>query len=199
MFVFNSDGVYMPALRPPKTFDIAKDPRDLQVRARRRIDLERLRENWLPELGKTIKLKGTDYEFRAYCTRQQWGQALAAMAEAIDYVKYKETTHHDAALYSLCNRVWGAIFDALSPKAGAFLGARRRDTRRAGALWNDHEQHQMEQLWDEYNCPLQPIDGVPGVGESRAWTDQQWWEALEQQERTRQESRDRWLAESRDQ
>lgn len=175
MFVFNGDGVYMPALRPPGTFNPEKDPRVLQVRSRRRIDLERLRENWLPELGKTIKLKNTDYEFRAYCTKEQWGQALARMATAIDYVKYKETTHHDAKLYALCNRVWGVVFDAFSPKAGAFLG---RVNRRGG--------RRQEQLWGDYPAEsMGDTSGVPALGQSRTWTDEQWWNALLDEERAR--------------
>jgi 2'-5' RNA ligase len=68
----------------PGTFNPDKDPRVLQVRARRRGDLERLREHYLPELGKTIRLKNTDYQYRAYCTPTQWGQAQSRFMAAIE-------------------------------------------------------------------------------------------------------------------
>jgi hypothetical protein len=121
MFVCNSDGVYMPALRPVGSYDPRIDARELQVRARRARDLAALRRKWLPELGKTIKLAGTDYEYRAYCTREQWGQALARMAESIDYVKFKDTAR-DVQLHDLYLELWYVIRD--------YLGNGGRYTRR---------------------------------------------------------------------
>lgn len=154
MFVFNSEGAYFPALRPPGTFNPEKDPRVLQVRARRRGDLERLREHYLPELGKTIRLKQTDYQYRAYCTPAQWGQALARMAEEIDYVKFKDTAKDDQ-LHDTLLGVWTTVFSRMSPRPRGRRG--RRGGRAGGFSWDNSV-----------------FADLPRVGESDSWTDEQY-------------------------
>lgn len=117
MWIMTSWGILMPGLRPPGTIEPG-DVRTLQVRARRRRDLDILRVRYMPNtLGPTIHLKGTDYEYRAYCTPESWGTALAMIGAEIDYVKFKETAESrfgDKQLHNLYVRLWGVIFDALS-------------------------------------------------------------------------------------
>jgi len=111
-------GMYMPALRPPHTVPEGDD-RLLQIRSRRKIDLERLRDELLPELGPTIRLPHTDYEYRAYCTHEQWARALAQAAFDIDYVKFKEQAEHkygDVQLHNTYTSMWYTVFSTLSTK-----------------------------------------------------------------------------------
>lgn len=118
MIVATPFGLYMPALRPDFQHCIASGEPELQVRARRRVDLDRLRKFMAErglQLGETIALPHTDYQFRAYCTRTAWGQALAAIAEDIDYIKFKDTPakyHGDNKLAAAYSRMWSAIFNA---------------------------------------------------------------------------------------
>lgn len=110
--------MFMPALRPPHTVP-AGDDRLLQIRSRRKIDLERLRNELLPELGETIQIPHTDYEYRAYCTHEQWASAMALAAMRIDYVKFKEQSekvYGDVQLHNCYTAMWGTVFTKLSTK-----------------------------------------------------------------------------------
>lgn len=133
MWLCTPFGMFMPALRPPKTVP-AGDDRLLQIRARRIVDLQRLKSEYLPELGEVIQLPHTDYEYRAYCTHEQWAAALAKMAMDIDYVKFKEQAekkYGDHKLHSVYTAMWGTVFRLLSTKQhqsdywGGFRPARR--------------------------------------------------------------------------
>jgi hypothetical protein len=71
----------------------------------------------MPTLGEIISLPHTDYEYRAYCTHEQWAAALAKIALDIDYVKFKETTeskYHDRKLHDMYLALWSKIFSSLS-------------------------------------------------------------------------------------
>lgn len=120
MWVFTSFGVLMPALRPKGTV-APGDPRTIQVRARRDRDLRILRDEYMGDtLGPTIKMAGTDYQVRAYCTPEAWANALGAIAMDIDYTSFKDTTeskYHDRELHQLCYRVWYAIYSHLSSRS----------------------------------------------------------------------------------
>lgn len=104
-------GFYVPALIPVE-HRTPGDDRILQVRTRRAVDLDRLRESYLPELGETVVLEGgSDFQFRAYCTLEQWGQALHWAALDIDYINEKngaKTKYHDTPLYNLFEKIWTA-------------------------------------------------------------------------------------------
>lgn len=117
MWVMTSWGVLMPGLRPAGTVEPG-DERTLQVRARRRGDLQTLRDRYMPDtLGPIIRLPQTDYEYRAYCTPDAWGDALADIGRDVDYVKFKETAETrfgDKILHDLYVRIWGVIFAQLS-------------------------------------------------------------------------------------
>jgi hypothetical protein len=117
MWVMTSWGVLMPGLRPDGTIPEG-DNRVLQVRARRKKDLEMLKEKYMgDELGDIISLAHTDYEWRAYCTLEAWGRALGQIGADIDYVKFKETAekkYDDHQLHSLYLSVWSTIFARLS-------------------------------------------------------------------------------------
>ncbi len=63
------------------------DPDRLLVRARSRADIEALREQ-LPDLEPFSDDKA-DYRWRAVVTREDWAQALKALAGDIDYDNFK--------------------------------------------------------------------------------------------------------------
>lgn len=116
MWVFTSFGVLMPSVRPKGTVP-ADDNRLIQVRARRMRDLVILKNEYLRELGDIIEIPYSDYEYRAYCTHEQWASALALMSMDIDYTKFKPTTedkYGDKQLHDLYNKIWGVFFNTVS-------------------------------------------------------------------------------------
>ena len=133
MWILTSYGAFMPALRPPET--VAEgDPRVIQIRARRRKDLGRLRRLHLPDLGPTYSVPKSDYEFRANCTREALAEALRRLAMEIDYVSFKDTTVSkwgDEQLHDAYMSVWSALQFRLSRR-------RRRQPRRGGSIVSAH-------------------------------------------------------------
>ena len=155
MIVATYFGMFMPALRPPAKLN--GDTRELQVRSRRAIDLDRLRERYLPNLGPTLSLPGTDYQFRAYCTKAEWGAALAAIAADIDYVKFKDTPAKylkDDALTSAYSKMWGSIFNSFPTgsvyASGTIAPARseRTEWKRPSQL-TEAEKLAAARQWDD--------------------------------------------------
>jgi len=119
MWICTSFGILMPSVRPAGTVP-AGDDRVIQVRARRRQDLEILKAKYMGDkLGEIQALVGTDYEYRAYCTKADWATAMAQMSLDIDYTKFKPTTdrYKDHRLHTLYLRMWGAIMHELSTKS----------------------------------------------------------------------------------
>lgn len=121
MWVLTSFGVLMPALRHKRDMTPG-DNRVIQVRARRRKDLNILRTEYMgDELGPTVTGGGTDYQFRAFCTREAWATALAKMAMDIDYTSFKDTTeskYGDKPLHDAYLSVWGTLLRTLSSRTG---------------------------------------------------------------------------------
>lgn len=156
MWVMTSFGVLMPSLRPANTIDPG-DNRVIQVRARRRQDLDILREQYMgDDLGPVIFMKNTDYEFRAYCTRAAWARAMAAMSLDIDYTKFKPSTeekYNDRQLHALYNQIWGVVQRHLSTytRQRSYWGLdRKRPARRAkrddwDAEWSEDSNAAWEQ------------------------------------------------------
>jgi hypothetical protein len=139
MWVMTSEGIYMPALRPVDTISPGDD-RVLQIRSRRAVDLDRLRARFMPTtLGRTIYLGNTDYEYRAYCTRDAWAVAMARMAYATDYVKFKDTAA-DRDLHEAFLDVWYALWNRFSkprlPASRRTKNGRRNSTVRLD-WWDD--------------------------------------------------------------
>lgn len=119
MWVMTSFGVLMPSLRPPNT--VAEgDTQTLQVRSRRRKDLEILRDEYMGDaLGPILGNEDfpadhppMDYNFRAYCTPEAFGTALTKITADIDYEKFKPTTeskYKDVELHSVYNSIWSTV------------------------------------------------------------------------------------------
>ena len=96
-------------------FSVVQKPAEqhLTIRARVAQDLTRLRENYLPELGKTISGAGTDYAHRAHCSHKQWGEALAKMAGDIDYSNFKGHIKRTqgASRANIYSGVWSQLWE----------------------------------------------------------------------------------------
>lgn len=118
MWVMTSYGIFMPSMRPadhtPKD-----DDRIMQIRARRRVELQRLCKVH-PTLGFTSSdieyTDFTDYEYRIYCTRAQLALWLHDEGAAIDYVKFKDTTKrwNDEKLHTAYIKIWGLLYEMFS-------------------------------------------------------------------------------------
>lgn len=111
-----SFGILMPAIRPPKTVK-AGDKRTMQIRARRRQDLDILRALYMQgELGESIHTPDKDYEYRAYCEPAAFAAAMYQMVMEIDYLKFKPTTDRfaDDELHSAYNQIWSTVMRTLS-------------------------------------------------------------------------------------
>lgn len=118
MWILTNFGAFMPALRPPATVTPG-DEQTLQVRARRKGDLDRLREHYMQDLGPTYTVKGADYQHRANCTPAALARAVALLALEIDYVSFKDTTVSvwgDYQLHDAYMAVWRVLHTALSPR-----------------------------------------------------------------------------------
>ena len=92
---------------------VAKDPTGaarLCVRARTRDDLDRLRRLYCPQLSPAQRNVGTDYEWRAYCPRQQWADTLASIGMGIDYPNMKAVVT-DGRRHDVYMRIWSALHD----------------------------------------------------------------------------------------
>lgn len=106
---------------PDGFFSVVRKPGEsrLTVRARVRADLERLRENWLPELGPIRSGEGTDYPYRAAVDAADFGRALASLGERIDYSNFKSevSRRQGSARAHAYSKVWSALY-GLESKLG---------------------------------------------------------------------------------
>ena len=127
MWIMTSFGAFFPAMRPANTI-APGDEQVLQIRARRRIDLTRLRRHYMPDLGPTYALPDSDYEVRANCTRSGLASALVRISLDVDYEKFKPTTDlwGDDQLHRAYLRVWGVLLETLG---------RRRPARGRSQPW----------------------------------------------------------------
>lgn len=124
MWLMTSFGILMPAVRPADTIDPG-DARTMQIRTRRAKDLDILRREYMPDLGPTISTPDMDYNYRAYCTPEQFQEAAARMIAAIDYEKFKPTTedlYKDKLLHAVYNAIWSTVCRLGSP--GGIYGPR---------------------------------------------------------------------------
>ena len=98
---------------PDGFFSVVRKPGDSQltVRSRVRVDLERLREQWLPELGPTRAGEGSDYPYRASVDAAAFGRGLATMGAAIDYDNFKNEVkrRQGSARAGAYGKVWSVL------------------------------------------------------------------------------------------
>jgi hypothetical protein len=93
-------GIFYPSIRPAHTYDVAADPRSLQVRARRSQYLDALRV-WCPELGPNVHNPAgrlMDYPWRCYIEPGHFAQAVGKLVMATDSEVMKPLTEGPAGL-----------------------------------------------------------------------------------------------------
>jgi hypothetical protein len=116
MWIFTPYGAYFPSQRPLDTVELG-DNQLIQIRARRKLELERLKA-FYPEIptGDIIFFPHTDYEYRMYCTHTALGMLMALMAADIDYTKFKPETEKfgESKLHAAYNTIWGILYDRFS-------------------------------------------------------------------------------------
>jgi hypothetical protein len=172
-------GMYMPALRPAHTVP-AGDNRLLQIRSRRFVDLVRLKNEYLPELGEIIELPHTDYEFRAYCTHEQWANALARAALDIDYVKFKEQSekkYGDKKLHEVYTAMWSTVYARLSTHK---IFTRQKSTSKRARVtrgnWSQltidaHDDDEIARVIDAWDDELPAVSRFPSGNIDHAYCD----------------------------
>lgn len=107
MFIATNFGIFEIGKRPQQ-FIPEGDDRNLQVRSRSFVHLHRLREKYLPTLGETVILdKPTDFQYRAYLTKDQLAEMLAALADEVTYEQFKHDALDDK-LYKALSAMWTA-------------------------------------------------------------------------------------------
>ncbi|MEK9502728.1 hypothetical protein [Gaopeijia maritima] len=96
-------------------FSTVKKPGDdhLTVRARSASDLDRLRADYLPQLGPTVEGAGTDYPYRAVVGGEAYAEALAAIARDIDYANFKSEVSRrmGRGRSHIYSEVWTALLE----------------------------------------------------------------------------------------
>ena len=83
----------------------------LTVRARASADLDRLRQDFMPELSETLVGGGTDYPYRATINHEDFSRGLAKLGEALDYSNFKAEVHKKMGYEraSIYGDVWSAL------------------------------------------------------------------------------------------
>lgn len=142
MWIFTPYGAYFPSQRPLDTVSEG-DNQLIQIRARRRVELERLKV-FYPEIptGDIVFMPHTDYEYRMYCTHTALGMLLALMAADIDYTKFKPETEKfgEGKLHQAYNRMWGILYDAFSTNRYLDQKPVTRSRSRRHKQWNWEEK-----------------------------------------------------------
>jgi hypothetical protein len=90
----------------------ADQPDTLLVRGRVRDDLEALRRGYLPDL-EIVEGSGTDYQYRAMVSREEWEHAVRGLVADIDYSNFKTAVAerqgpHRARIYA---RIWMVLHE----------------------------------------------------------------------------------------
>ena len=103
MWLFTTFGFYSVVQRPGDS--------DLTIRARARADLVRLKERYLPKMGKIRSGEGTDYPYRASTSHEAFAHAAAAIARDIDYSNFKNAVKSKmgAGRAHTYSKVWSAL------------------------------------------------------------------------------------------
>ena len=107
MWIFMPSGGFISIVQKPG--DEIND--QLTIRARAKIDLVELRDNFLAGLGPIETGGGTDYAFRARASRADFAVAVTKMTQAIDFTNYKDRVAKikGSARARIYAAVWGAL------------------------------------------------------------------------------------------
>lgn len=107
MWVFTTVGFFSVV----EKFD---NPKTLVVRARVRTDLDELRKQFIPKLGITRATKGTDYPYRATCSRSVFSNGLKRIVKALTYKNFKSEVRktHGLEREHMYHQIWSVMYNA---------------------------------------------------------------------------------------
>lgn len=113
MWILMPSGGFISAVKKPDD----EGRGTLTVRARVRDDLVELREHYLPEMSAIREGGGTDYPYRAKAKVEEFAQACAAMARAVEYQNYKGhvAVVKDKARANVYGRLWSTLLGLERP------------------------------------------------------------------------------------
>jgi hypothetical protein len=105
MWIFTKHGFYSVVQKNGEKF--------LTVRARVKGDLDKLREQYIPELTPTIATDKADYPFRAMVLHEAFSNGMQRIAKDIDYhnFKYEVAADGDYERARIYGKVWGVVRD----------------------------------------------------------------------------------------
>jgi hypothetical protein len=103
MWLFTPFGFFSAVQKPGTNY--------LTVRARVAVDLEHLRNQYMPTLTETVEGAGTDYPFRSTISHADFAEGLARIVKDITYENFKDEVAHvlgyeRAKIYG---KVWSAL------------------------------------------------------------------------------------------
>lgn len=87
------------------------EPNKLLVRARAKMDLENLRDKYLPMAGEIYEWKKRDYPYRLIVDQDDFAKAMAEMIRDINYTNFKDAVTHQMGRrrHDVYMRVWGIL------------------------------------------------------------------------------------------
>lgn len=133
MWIFTPEGFY--SIVEPGPEDGHEG--ELMIRSRVEVDLSLLRGLWLPGLSETVATPARDYQFRAFATHEDVGEAMRRIVLSLDYDNFKDEVKRlqgpvRAGIYG---RVWGTLH-ALGHAQDDLLGDEDASEEQE-ALWQD--------------------------------------------------------------
>jgi hypothetical protein len=143
MWTLTNFGAFSTTLRDVKSVPRGDD-RLLQVRARRAKHLLELKNRYMPMVGEIVRKPDRDYEFRFYCTHDDWALAVARMAQDINYGNFKNSVK-DRDLHDAYIRVWSALYNALATNKISL----KRKPRRGKKLTREPIQTNIWEGWED--------------------------------------------------
>jgi hypothetical protein len=154
MWLFTKTGFYSVVFKP-------EDHARLTIRSRVRADLLALKRTYLPELSAIVTLKESDYQYRAFASRDALGRALTRIAADIDYPNFKEEVFREQGLArsSLYHRLWVVLLELCRRPRSPILPSLLAPARR---LYGETEERAEYGLGDPFNGDIIDDDyGLP--------------------------------------
>jgi hypothetical protein len=111
MWIFTKVGLIMPAAIPAEASKSVRKQYELQIRSREREHLEAFINDYMPEgsASEIVEIPDSDYEYRFYCTRNDFAYAINLAVLEIDYAKFKPECK-EPRYHNLLNRIWEVVF-----------------------------------------------------------------------------------------
>ena len=101
MWIFNTDGFF-------SAVESKKEPGTVIVRGRFREDLEKAAKRFGTEMHETPE---SDYRYRVFVTKEEWGEYLKETALKMDYSNFKDTVFkRQEPRIGIYHEVWAEVY-----------------------------------------------------------------------------------------